>query len=83
MNDIDTVIASHIQNVADCKVYRTVHTNAEIAILQEDIKNLCQWSKDWQMVFNVKKCKSLHIGYNNPNHDYIMDKEVLVCLRRV
>ena len=29
------------------------------------------------MVFNVEKCKSLHIGYNNPNHDYIMDKEVL------
>ena len=78
VNDIDTVIASHIQKFADdCKVYRTVHTNAEIAILQEDIKNLCQWSKDWQMVFNVKKCKSLHIGYNNPNHDYIMDKEVL------
>ena len=78
VNDIDTVIASHIQKFAnDCKVYRTIHTNAEIAILQEDIKNLCQWSKDWQMVFNVKKCKSLHIGYNNPNHDYIMDKEVL------
>ena len=29
------------------------------------------------MVFNVKKCKSLHIGYNNPNQDYITDKEVL------
>ena len=29
------------------------------------------------MVFNVKKCKSLYIGYNNPNHDYVMDKEML------
>ena len=48
VNDIDTVTASHIQKFADdCKVYRSVHTNAEIAILQEDIKNLCQWSKDW------------------------------------
>ena len=39
VNGIDTVTASHIQKFADdCKVYRTVHTNAEIAILQEDIK---------------------------------------------
>ena len=39
VNDIDTVIASHIQQFADdCKVYQTVHTNAKIAILQEDIK---------------------------------------------
>ena len=62
VNDIDTVVSSHIQKFADdCKVYRSVPTAEDIAILQQDINNLWQWSKDWQMLFNVKKCKVLHI----------------------
>ena len=38
-----------------------VPTAEDIDILLQDINNLCQWSKDWQMLFNVKKCKVLHI----------------------
>lgn len=78
VNDIDTVIASNIQKFADdCKVYRSVPTDTEISILQKDINNLCQWSKDWQMVFNVKKCKSLHIGHYNTHYVYSMNEEEL------
>ena len=55
VNDIDTVISSHIHKFADdCKMNRSVPTE-DIETLQQDINNLCQWSKDWQMVFNVKK----------------------------
>ena len=47
VNDINTVISSHIQKFSDdCKVYRSVRTAEDIDILQEDINNLCQWSKD-------------------------------------
>ena len=54
--DIDTVIFSHNQRFADdCKMYRSVPSATDIATLQQDINNLCQWSMDWQMVFNVKK----------------------------
>ena len=43
VNDIDTVISSHIQKFADyCKVYISVPTAEDIDILQQDIKNLCQ-----------------------------------------
>ena len=74
VNDIDNVISSNIQKFADdCKVYRTVLTDQDIQMLQHDIDNLCQWSKDWQMVFNVKKCKTLHIGYNNVHHEYTVN----------
>ena len=41
------------------------------------INTLCQWSKDWQMVFNVNKCKVLHIGHNNAYCDYSMNGEGL------
>ena len=78
VNDIDTVVSSHIQKFADdCKVYRSVPTAEDIDILQQDINNLCQWSKDWQMLFNVKKCKVLNIGNNNAYCDYCMNGEIL------
>jgi len=30
--------------------------------LQEDLSNLVQWSEEWQMLFNVDKCKVMHSG---------------------
>ena len=78
VNDIDTVVYSHIKKLADiCKVYRPVPTAEDIGILQQDINNLCQWSKDWQMLFNVKKCKVLHIGHTNALCDYILNGVIL------
>ena len=78
MNDIDTLIFNHIQKFADdCKVYRSVPSATDIATLQPDTNNLCQWSMDWQIVFNVKKCKVLHLGHNNVHHTYSMNGEVL------
>ena len=72
------MVSSHIQKLSDdCKVYRSVPTAEDIDILQEDINNLCQWSKDWQMLFNVKKCKVLQIGHNNAYCDYSMNGEIL------
>ena len=78
VNDIDTVVSSHIQKFADdYKVYRSIMTAEDIDILQQDINNLCQWSKDWQMLSNVKKCKVLHKTHNHAYCDYSMNGEVL------
>jgi len=41
--------------------------------LQEDINNLISWSQDWQMLFNVDKCKVMHFGRSNGNLSYYMD----------
>jgi len=35
--------------------------------LQEDLTKLYNWSQDWQMDFNIDKCKVMHIGRNNPD----------------
>ena len=79
VNDIDAVISSHIQKFADdCKVYnRYVPTTQDIDTLQQDIDNLCKWSRDWQILFNEKKYKVLHIGHNNAHHNYSMNGEDL------
>jgi len=33
-----------------------------IANLQSDLCNLVSWSKEWQMLFYVEKCKVIHFG---------------------
>ena len=30
------------------------------------------WSSRMQMTFNIEECKVLHLGSNNPNHQYTM-----------
>ena len=32
--------------------------------LQQDLQRLLDWSREWQMEFNVEKCKVIHIGTN-------------------
>ena len=36
-----------------------------IESMRLDLRNLILWSKEWQMLFNVDKCKVMHLGYNN------------------
>ena len=45
--------------------------------LRSDLHNLVAWSNEWQMLFNIEKCKVMHLGYNNPKADYVMDGSVL------
>ena len=58
-------------------MYRSVPTAEDIETLQQDINNLYQWSKDLQMIFNMKKCKLLRIGHDNAQLDYTMNGEIL------
>ena len=57
----------------DTKIYRTIQSEEDILCkLQTDLCNLVAWSEDWQMLFNVDKCKVMHMGYNNKHFDYLM-----------
>jgi len=55
----------------------TVSSDLEIEQLRSDLKQLCEWSIDWQMLFNVNKCKVLHFGYRNVHGIYSLGAEVL------
>ena len=49
--------------------------------LQEDINRGIEWFRTWLMLFNIKKCKVMHVGKNSKkrsNYDYTMkgDDEV-------
>ena len=54
----------------DANVFSEVSSLDDVANLQSDLDKLCKWSGDWQMMFNAKKCKCLHIGYENTYANY-------------
>ena len=78
IDDIDIPIDSSILKFADdIKLFRRVCSDSDSDILQDDIDKLEKWCRDWLMLFNVSKCKVMHLGYNNPNHTYNLCGSVL------
>ena len=76
--DLDDSICSKVLKFADdTKVFSVVSNANDTDRLQQDLRNLCNWSQDWQMLFNVDKCKIMHIGYNNGKAKYEMNGKYL------
>ena len=68
ISDIDDNLTGRVLKFADnTTLYRSIASNHDILSLSNDIPQLCCWSKEWHMHFNVEKCKVMHIGANNPN----------------
>ena len=66
VNDLDDGVISKLLKFADdVKLIGPVATERDVDSLRADLQLLVEWSADWQMLFNVEKCKVLHMGYNN------------------
>ena len=82
INDIETVLDQtdlFLSKFADdTKAGRVVDTQEGADKLQKDLDNFSKWARDWQMMFNVGKCKVLHLGNSNPRHKYFMDGKELM-----
>lgn len=73
INDIDDCIVSKLLKFADdTKVFNVVSQMSEIEVLRQDLQNLFHWSEEWLMLFNLKKCKVMHVGKNNLKQPYYM-----------
>ena len=60
----DGVISKLLKFADDVKLIGQVASERNVDSLRADLQ-LVEWSADWQMLFNVEKCKVLHVGYNN------------------
>lgn len=75
INDMPMVVKNTCKLFADdAKVFADISKGVNI---QNDIDNLHSWAETWQLPFNEKKCKSLHIGRNNPEQKYNMNGHIL------
>jgi ribonuclease P/MRP protein subunit RPP40 len=84
INDIDTavdLVGLFLSKFADdTKAARVVDTDEDVQKLQEDLDGLAEWARTWQMLFNVDKCKVIHVGRNNAKHDYLMEGKKLIVV---
>ena len=80
INDIDLDLTDLFLSkfADDTKAARVVDTDAEAARLQNDLDGFAQWAREWQMLFNVDKCKVIHVGRTNPRQNYTMEGKQLI-----
>ena len=68
----------------DAKVAREVSTVSDCDNIQADMDRLQKWSKNWQMTFNSKKCKVMHLGHSNGHAQYTMkDNDVSYLKKKI
>jgi len=78
VNDIDRNIVSRLLKFADdVKLFKSVDRIEDYDVIKDDLNTLCNWSDTWQMKFNAEKCKVMHIGAKNPNHNYQVNGQSL------
>jgi len=71
VNDLDCGVINWLLKFADDrKLFGKVQSELDRACLQQDLQRLLDWSREWQMQFNVEKCKVMHIGGANRKYRY-------------
>ena len=75
INDLDQGLKCKVSKFADDTKVATAVKNNDGCI--NDLNKLFGWADKWQMDFNSKKCKVLHIGYSNKEFNYDMNGEWL------
>ena len=72
INDLPASVHNQVLMFADdTKLFSRIHRSnsaCDISNMQRDIDSLVLWSKKWQLLFNISKCKFLHLGRSAPDH---------------
>jgi len=56
INDIDEVVNSKLLKYADdSKIFNKVNSVEKVENLRTNLRSLVSWSKEWQMLFNLRK----------------------------
>ena len=81
INDLGLGLVSKISKFADdTKLGSSADNEEAVRQLQKDLEKIGEWSEKWQMPFNLEKCKVMHIGCKNINHQYnLLGKELETC----
>ena len=68
INDLDSGVKGRLFKFAEVtKLGGKVDSRGGGDKIQESIDTCIDWTKDWQMEFNLSKCKVLWMGKNNEN----------------
>ena len=59
----------------DTKLAKLIESLKDREEMQKLIDKLAAWADKWEMRFNVKKCKVVHVGAKNPCYEYTLNGE--------
>jgi hypothetical protein len=54
-------------------LFERVGTPEDLNKMRADLMKLGEWSREWMMMFNIDKCKVMHVGYGNGKAQYDMN----------
>ena len=87
INDLPSVVQSCIKIFADdTKLFSAIKDEYDSEVLQNDLYLLDEWSRTWQINFNITRCKVLHLGKKNQQEICLMhenDKTILSSIENV
>ena len=76
INDLPEALDCTLKSFADdTKLYSIIKRPQDEIKLQDNIFEACEWANKWQMIFNIKKCKTMHIGPTEPSEYFMKDKD--------
>ena len=75
INDLPETVKCKVKVFADdTKAYCSVDKDENSKVfVQKCVDDLVDWSKRWKMEFNSLKCKVMHLGKDNPLHEYTIE----------
>ena len=80
INDLPLSVSSQVRLFADdCLLYREINSHSDHIALQEDLKSLECWAKQWGMKFNATKCylMSIHRSKTPSTYLYSLNNHIL------
>jgi len=75
INDVDYGITDWLLKFADD--VKLFGKDLDHITLQQELQRLFDWDKEWQMEFNVDKCKVIHIGNSKNKLQALYGQEIV------
>ena len=84
INDLPDLAETTVRLFADdAKTYSTINTDNDVRNLQRTTDKFYDWSIKWDMDFDEKKCKRLHLGKKEANNNYFMKTKYLTQKKKM
>jgi hypothetical protein len=72
--DVQAALLTTVKKFADdTKLAQVQRDDRDRQLLQNSLDKLSDWTTNWGMAFNVKKCMVMHLGKRNKKHQYYME----------